>query len=630
KLNCTYENAQGNLEVVTATSLTSFAVDVQGNTPLSDNIFMGLGEYSVVISKNGLSDSYKVSVDDVNISSVQGAIFTGSAFKNTVISGSSGVREGMYDKPLNQTFAYNYSYGNNYTYINQRLPEEDSAIYHMSMDEQGLFCAKFIDDDLVFDNNVQSAMMQGAPFHLWFFRNTVYGVENLLIELYKNARACTNNDLKETADAQTREYSFTFSGTKSINGGVDYYETTVKFSLAEDYSVSSVEFTQDYWENNSALKDRDDYVPTFITDEKTGITAPNTNYTFRIVGTATQTSGERTNTNPYSRDMYMFKSFDLVYKGEKLGDNGVIDCKVADGQLSIYIQNINPATASLEQDPMFFSCDESYGGEQDSSTLLVVTDAFIAFRDSHIIKVTLKGGGVWTLRIRTSSGIEKTITFNIIGSAPTTISGQIGNTDTEEFYFGDKKTVTVGGSIYLYGLVNNTADVRQTCQITSDNKEFATVQNATFGGKNCFKFSAEQEGVYTVVISSFSAPNVKCVFTFTVTEIQDYENILKGNYTVTDYDGNIYLVEFSPRNMNGDFDGTVKITKTPTDEDFTPIPDQATEQTLDYYVDMEELTINLSHELGENLGIRLTVDVNGKLILEDRYGILYQLNPVIE
>lgn len=630
KINCTYENAQGDLEVLSHTGLSGFTVTVDGPSQLSDGVFMALGEYTVTVSKNGLRASYKVLADGVNIASVQGAIFTGSAFKGNVVSGSSSIREGLYDKTLNEAFAFNYEYGNNYTHIDQSLPIEDRAHYYMSMDEKGLFCAKFIDGELSYDRNVQTSMMNGAPFHLWYFRNQAYGVEDLLIELYKNAKSCTNGDLKETADVTKREYSFTFSGTKFINGGADYYETEVSFSLAEDYSVKSVQAVQDYWENNSALAGRADYVPSFVTNSQTGITSPNTNYTYRIVSTATQTSGERTKTNPYSRDMYTFSSFDLVFDGQKLDDGDTIDCNVSDVQIEIAISNINPTTASFEQDPMYFSCDEGFEGEKDSSTLLTVTNGFIAWRDNYIIKVALKGGGVFTLRIRTSSGIEKTLKLNIIGHAPTAMSGQIGNTATEEFYFADKKTVAVGSSIYFYGLVNNAADARQTCKVTSDNADLATVQKATFGGKSCFKFSASTEGAYTVEVSSTSAPSVKCVFTFTISEIQDYENILKGCYTVTDYEGNIYLVEFFPLNFNGDFNGNVKITKTPTDEDFTPFPDEATEQTLEYYVDMDELTVNLSHALGENLGVKISVDVNGKLILEDRYGIEYQLNPVVE
>ncbi len=629
KVNCTYENAQGNNVFQTYTSLAQFEVRVSGTMPVTDNILMGLGEYTVTVSKDGVSDLYKVNVDEVNVSTVQGAIFAGNAFKSKVIAGSSSFISDMSPRPAFESFAYDYEFGGNYTYINQKLPENESAEYHMSVDEKGLFCAKFVDDKLVFDNKSLESMMDGAPFFLWYFRDDPRGVESTLIELYKNARLCTNKDLNETADVKNRVYTFSFSGIKLIGNLPDYYETTVTFALAEDYSVQSMTYRQDYWENNSGLKDQEGYTPTFITDEATGITSPNGNYTYRFTATATQTSGERTKTNPYSRDMFVIRSFDLMYNGQNLGDNGVVDCKVSDKELAITIENINPSTAVFAQDPMYFDCDGYYGGEQDSTTLINVADGFTAFRKDNVISITLKGGGSWKLKIRTEGGISKTITLNVIGSAPVSMSGQIGNPDTNEFYFADKRTVAVNQEIYFYGLVNNAADSRQMCTITSPNQQYANVQNATFGGRDCFKFSASREGVYTVVVSSAVALKVQCVFTFTVSEVPDYANILKGSYSVMDYDGNILLVEFNPRNLNGDIDGSVKITKTPTNDDDAPIPAQAVSQTLEYYVDQDALTVNLSHSLGVNLGIRLFVDVNGKLILEDRYGITYQLNPVV-
>jgi len=471
--------------------------------------------------------------------------------------------------------------------------------------------------------------MDGTPFFLWYFRDDPRGVERTLIELYKHAKLCSNKDLEESADAENGVYSFSFSGLKLIGNLPDYYETTVEFALAEDYSVKYMTYREDYWENNSGLQNQENYSPTFTTDEKTGITTPNGNFTYRVTATATQTSGERVKTNPYSRDMYLIKSFDLMYSGRNLGDNGVVDCNVSDKELKITIENINQSTAGFEKDPMYFDCDGYYGGEQDSTTLINIADGFTAYRKNNVITITLKGGGSWKLKIRTESGIKKTITFNVIGAAPVSMSGQIGNPDTNDFYFADKKTVPVNKEIYFYGLVNNAADSRQMCTVTSANQQYANVQNATFGGRDCFKFSASREGVYTVVVSSAVALRVQCTFTLTVSEVPDYKSILNGSYTVTDYDGNILLLEFAPRNANGDIDGSVRITKTPTADDDTPIPEEAVSQTLEYYVDQDALTINLSHSLGVNLGIRLSVDVSGKLILEDRYGITYQLNPIV-
>ena len=327
--------------------------------------------------------------------------------------------------------------------------------------------------------------------------------------------------------------------------------------------------------------------------------------------------------------MFMFRSFDLMYDGHNLGDNGEIEFSVSGGAISVTIENINPSSASFAQDAMYFDCEGYYGGEQDSSTLLTVADGFVAYRKNNEIKITPKGGGVFKLKIRTDSGIKKTITLKIIGSAPTEMIGQVGNAVTGDFYASNVKTVSAGGEIYFYGRVENSADTRQTCAVTSDNKAYATVQSVRFGDRDCFKFTASQKGEYTVEVASQSAPDVKCVFTFTVGDIPDYENILKSSYTVTDQEGNIYLVEFSPRNANGEFDGEVKITRTPTDDSDNPLTDQAETETFEYYVNQDELTINLTHSLGGNLGVKLSVNEFEKLVLNDRYDRNYTLNPVL-
>lgn len=628
-INCTFENAQGNLVSATYTSLANFAVTVDGAAPVTDGIFMALGEYTVTVSRSGINDKYKVSVDTIDISTVQGAIFAGNAFKSNIISGTLSIGGAMAIYPMAEQFHYEYEFGNNYTYIDQSLPLADKAKYHMSMDESGLFCAKFIDGNMIFEDNVQASMMDGAAYDLWFHRGRPQGVEAALIELYKNALSCTNNDLIQTANEANRTYSFSFSGLKLFGSRPDYYETTVTFTLAQDYSVASMSYTQDYWEDRSSLSEQEGYVPIFITDETTGKTVPNDDYTYRVEGTATQVTGERVKTNPYSRDMFMFRSFDLMYDGRNLGDNGEIEFSVSGGQITVTIENINPTSASFAQDAMYFDCEGYYGGEQDSATLLNVADCFTAYRRNNDIKITPKGGGVFKLKIRTDSGIRKTITLRIIGSAPTEMIGQVGNTVTGDFYASNVKTVSAGGEIYFYGRVENSADTRQTYTVTSDNREFATVQSVRFGDRDCFKFTASQKGEYTVEVASLSAPDVKCVFTFTVGDVPDYENILKGSYTVTDQEGNIYLVEFTPRNANGEFDGEVKITRTPTDNDDNPLTGQAETETFEYYVNQDELTINLTHSQGVNLGVKLFINEFERLVLNDRYDRDYTLDPVL-
>ncbi|MCM1306618.1 MAG: bacterial Ig-like domain-containing protein [Bacteroides sp.] len=627
KLNCTYENAQGNLVDSVVTSLKNFDVEIKDkNGDVTSGVLMTLGQYTVTISSGAVGDSYTVSVDGVNLGTVQGAIFTGKAFKSNVLSGAYTAREGMDEESISDSFKYEYEFGNNYTYINQLLPSSDSAQYHLSLDPN-IFCAKFKGEEMVVEGSINPAMMNGVPFLLWYYRGTTYGIEDTLVELYNNAKASSNGDLKYTVNEDEREYTFSFSGLKVISNKADYYETSVSFKLAEDYSVQYVEYTQKYWENNSALAGRNDYSPTFITDKNTGKTQPNGEYSFKSHVTVSQTSGTRTKSNPYTRDMFRFKSFDLTYNGDDLGDDGVIECSVDDKNIQIYIENANPSTASFLQDALYFDCEGYYGGEVDSTTFLSIPNAFMAYRRDNVINIALREGGTWTLKLRTASGIKKTVTLKVTGKAPTVMSGKIGNAASNSFYDSDVKTLAIGGEVYFYGSVNKAANDAQGFEITSDNAEFATVIETTFGGVKCFKFSATQNGEYTVEVASSVAPSVKCTFTFTVSEIPDYENILKGKYTVTDQEGNIYLVEFTPRNVDGEFDGSVKITKTPTDDNYVPLTQDAASQTLEYYVDQDALAITLTHSLGVNLGVGLEVNELGELILQDKYDDVYVLIP---
>ncbi|MDE7164144.1 MAG: bacterial Ig-like domain-containing protein [Clostridiales bacterium] len=620
----TYENAQGRLIESTAASIKDFSVvitDKNGNT--TDESFSGLGEYTVTISKDSVSASYNVAVDGINISGVQGALNVGRVFNSEVVSGTQNLYGALHGGELYDDYEYTYKFGNNYTYVMQKGGGETYE-YHYSMDGGDLFCVTHKTGKIVPNGAVNADMINGAPIDLWYHFKTEYGIEHALISLYKSARECTNKDLVETADESTRRYSFKFSGLMLRSSISDYYETTVSFTLGEKYNIATAEIVQDYYENNSDYAGAADYSPSFVTDSN-GITVPNKAFSSRLKVVIAQTAGERKESNPYSADMFKFKSFDLVYKGKVIEDGGEIACDMSDKRISVTIANILPETADFSQDVMFFN-DGAYSGDVNSAIMLNA-EGYLAYRNSNnsnVISITLRNGGVWKLIIKTEN-VTKTITLNVTGVAPDSMDAQIRNDSTGVFYHGESKTVALNGTVNFCGSVNKYANAEQTAEIVSSNKDSAKIEKVTKDGQTYYAFSATQEGVYKVRITSVANPELSCSFTVTVMDMPDYAAILIGKYSVQSLEGNIYELEFSPENDGEQIKGSVKVTKTPTFDDNTPDTDNATTQVISYEVNFEYLEIDLNPVSGANMGILLSVNADGELVLTDQYDNEYIL-----
>ncbi len=615
KLNLTYENAQGVQITSETTSLKGFGVDVRNSAGAKvEGVFDDFGEYTVTISQGSVNTSFTVEVNDVDISTVQGALYAGNAFKYKVVSGTQVSSGAISTKPLTVSFDYEYTFGDNYTYFHERRENPDTE-YHLSMVDDEIFCVRLQGGNIVTNGSIQSSMMQGPPNMLWYYMSTYYGVESAITLLHQRAKVCTNEDLVETVDEAKREYSFTFSGLEIISDTYHFFETTVRFTLGEEYNIKSVEYTQKFYENNEAMKGEAGYTPTFITDEN-GKTVPNKlTYTTNVV--VEQTAGERTAVNPYTADMFRFSSIDMVYNNQTLEDNAVIKCNAGD-KINVILKNYQPALATFDQDPLLINYEGNYGGFVDSKTILNC-EGFIVFRSNNVINdylnVTILNGGKWTLYLKTAN-LNKSITFDVTGKAPTSMTSQLLNEASGAFYSGNTKNVSINGSVYFYGLVNKYANSAQSASVSSPN---ATVEKVTKNGVDCFKFSATAAGTYTVTVTS-DVGSVSCKFTFKVSEAPDYASILDGKYTATDYEGNIYEVEVTPASATDDnVSGTVKVTMTPTEEDDTPVTGSAQSQTLSYSVDFDSLTINLTAVSGTNLGVGFEVNAGGNFVLKDKY-----------
>lgn len=623
----TYENAQGVLIDSTSSSLRNLTVQVtdkDGNDIGADGVFSTLGDYTVTVSSGNVKDSYTVSVSGINISTVQGALAVGNYFKYETVTGTVKIKETLPGREPVDTFDYEYEYSENYTRIKENI-ETKGAVQHISIDSEGVLCVTEKDGKIEIPNTTfKENMIKGVPVHLWYYGLTEYGIEDVLTNLYEEAVKCTNGDLVETADEANRKYTFSFSGLIFRSNDANYFENSVSFTLGVKNNIENVEFTQTYWENNTTAEGQPGWKPNFSTDEN-GITKPDNRFTHRLQVAVEQVTGARTAENPYSREALRVKDYKLEYNGEELGDNGVIDCELgtlSSLKLTVFIKDLMPESSDFAMDSMYFSLEGGVAGEVDSSTFLYES-GFMASRKGNTISVQIPHGGTYKLILRTVS-TRKTITFNVVGAPPKSITAQIYNDAAEFFTAGDSRVLSLNRNVYFYGAVNEYANPAQTAKVTSSNAGNATIERATLKGVECFRFRADKEGVYTVEIKSDVADK-SCVFTFTVSDMPDYGNLLKGKYTVQDREENIFVLSFNP---SEELKGSVTVTKTPTELDGTPITDEAKTAVYSYTADTGNLTIDLKLTSGTTLGVSLTVDANGRLVLIDQYKNSYVLNPM--
>lgn len=627
KITCTYENAQGELYNVTVTNLKNFDIEIVSESGHKVyDFFDELGNYTVTLSVGAVKASYKVTAQHVDIYSVQTAIAAANAFKGKVLSGTylkrgwmlnykgenpngSPANEDERTRPYFDEFNYTYKFGNNYTYLKETV--ESNAEYYFSMEEGEIFCAQFVGGVQV-NPNANLSMINGVPLDLWYNREHYYGPESVLTVLYRAAQACTNKDLKETADEANKTYSFSFSGVVFQSNKDDYYETKVEFRLGEDNILSYIKIDQRAWLENKDNSQGNP--PTFNTDVTTGITTPHGDCSKREISTVTQVSGERTETNPKSPSALLFKDYKLMYNGEDLS-NSVVECNV--GTLKINISDFTPSTATFEADNLMLNYVGSTMPDENASGMgLFNGGCFYIMVNGTVIDATFYQGGVYTIIFKTEK-TYKTITFEVIGNPPTTFTASLGNEKTNQFSPGNSKTVAIGSVIYFRGEPNANADYRQTAAVTSGDASKVTLEEAVLGGVKCYTFKASAAGTYVITASSVSS-SAKCTFTFTVSEAPDFAAMLTGNYTAHSNMAD-YTVEFTPDSATQtQVSGTVVITQ----DDGSDIKTQ----TLTYEVDFDTQTVKLTPVSGPNLGADIVVNTAGQLALEDYSGKVLVLN----
>ena len=178
--------------------------------------------------------------------------------------------------------------------------------------------------------------------------------------------------------------------------------------------------------------------------------------------------------------------------------------------------------------------------------------------------------------------------------------------------------MALNGVAYFYGAVNAYANGAQEAVITSGDTANAVLQETEIDGIACYKFSASQAGTYAVTVTSTANPALSCTFTFTVSDAANFDDLLTGAYTAKDMVGNIYTLTFERADEGGLIKGEILVTRTPTDENDVPIEGEAVSQTLAFYVEGTEITVE--HSDGDKIYIDLSVNEENELVLVDQRG----------
>ena len=626
----TYESAQGVLYDNTTTALNDFKLEItDADGKVINGALMAMGTYTVTVSSGNVKASYTVVVDKADVSTVAGALAVAKIYQSQVSSGTQLAYGQLLklgqdgDTSEHLEYNYSYAYGDNYTYIKETV--EQNAEWHLSIEDDEIFCIKTENGASVNPGAIQSSMMEGPETLLFYAQSRLFGIENALIYLYEQGLECTNKDLKVTADETKKEYSFSFSGLVFNSNSENFFKQTVTFKLGENLNIEHAEINQKYWERNNSK-------PTFYTDS-TGKTTESGDPSQIIRIITDQVASERTATNPYSKEVFKPTSFDITYNNKIVSDTGAVELQMSGSSVTVNLQirNMKPETASYDHYPMYLD----YVGNPYSQVnmnggiLSSPTEWFDISGDTfwETITITVKHGGDFTLIVKMGD-ITKTVQIKVKGTAPTSFTAQIRNDVTGVFKNGSTKTVGIGGTVNFKAAVNDYANDAQTATITSANAADATVEEVVLGGVTCFKFSASKAGTYTVKVSS-TVSSRSCTYTFTVQDAPDYADILTGKYSGADWGDSLYEVEFTPNNVGEEVRGTVVVKFTPANEDDGTLqPDKAKTQTLSYSIDTDKNEIVLKSVSGTNLGIVLKVGLDGTLILEDKDYYEVTLTPV--
>lgn len=506
---------------------------------------------------------------------------------------------------------------------------------------------RYLDSNGNLDKNaangqVFTKILEGTPI-TGLDNSSGYGADqfiNYLYELYAYGVYGGSYDKKgicphlDNEDGYLFGFNYIYNAGNSESNGTFYFKTVaVEFTLNDDGSLGKAYVTVTQYAPAEGLVTDLNNLPegfdSITISKKNGKTiyevkedAPLAPYCeYKII----QTSGAKLtdDENPYSMDKIMLSSF-KVYEKTADGrseiqneynidlDNG--DIYLDDENRHKYtfkyeIDDLLPETANKDLDKIKVTCS----GVGYDGTVIDENNQNSKYVYANVGSASLLFGmpGRYVLTFE-SYACKKEVVFNVDYEAPKSVGVLTYEQDVDN-NFVKSETVEIYKSNTLYlrgvsydawGSITTMFDPNYTLSLPEGSK--ASIEKSTdkVNGYECYKFSAEEAGTYTVTITGAPDKDGKSAtstLTVVVKEDIDVATILAGEYTVK-ADGKNYNLAFTPE-ADGALNGTVT---------FTEADNAENTETLSYsYVNGK---ISLQHKTGSEFGYEL--EINTQFVLK--------------
>lgn len=508
------------------------------------------GEKTYVLKHAAGDISFIVYTPEKEVETVEDAVLIGSSKKELIrrVEGNYSTDTTRYNPSK-----YYYEFGENY--MHSREEGSKNEIW-CSLDENGeaYLIRTELNGPLAQEVGATPDNMNGFGYALGYSRNERwYGLEALLSGLYSWGSLNTNMDFRQSVSGvgSARQYKFEF-GTHTEKY---YSKIYVQFTLTDTYAINTLNVDTEVYDAGKWELNEETEIARPIVKDPSGrelITA-------KTILCASP-EGQEVPQNPYTRENFAVKSFDLYYGTTKITDETVTSIP-ADTITEFGIKNIVHRNEKIEGnlafDPVSYYL-RTASGDKPISFDAQIGGIAILTKDNSKVSVRSFLTGELTIVIKTqSASFEKIFKLNVSKIAPP--NPEAGGQATffpsvylfggESYYWQSFATASYDDMrsnivTYIDQPLRLKADIPSTmlsyvdpsasAQITS--AEGAEVSDATVTAaddeENVHIFTATKKGVYTVrLTSTVPGSNRRIEFPVTVTDKPAIGTVLVGTYT---------------------------------------------------------------------------------------------------
>lgn len=579
-----------------------------------------LGVRTFVLNHAQGNITFTVPVPRKPIENVADAVELGASNGDLIRSASGRLNT---DRTRYDFYDFMYEYGDNYTHIRSQSgtggANTELEVW-ASLDENGEIYAIRINADgkPAQEVNAPKYYMDGQPFSIAYaFSQPYYGAENLLAGLYSWGLENQNKDFHEeikTSNGVT-EYTFRYSRY----GAMYLSDINVTFTLGAEGAINTMTvITNDYGSSSWELDEKTE-VGTITASQPDGIEVIEIETVLK-----SSAEGQKVPENPYPKNAFQIKSFDLSYGNTEVTDEDFITVN-ADSTIRFSIKNVQDFSAGandIDYDPLTFWL-RTEEGDKPIASVVAGDESLYVYESGNSINLRSHIAGKLTIAIKTTSGsFTKLLKVDVQMIAPA-----LGQLLTSVYEYGDKAYVwnsdTGEATVYAGQELLFKAEVAPNLQSYVDASiNLPTVRNKPAGVENSdisiteteteqvFKFIAQKPGSYTLRLVSKRSASRYCNLIINVLEVPEISTLLAGEYagSIQYPERSNVKVEFAPESGTA---GKATIT----------VGNLGTE-TLSYVWDEENKQLVTEHASGrDDLGFSLSINEAYKLVLSHETGI---------